>query len=403
MSQTRLVRTLALAAVLSLTVAGCAQNTEDDSAGPSGDGGASADSPGVPENVVLPAGDGSGECEDVAIAYIGTIAGQNAALGLNILNGVRLAVQEHNDANENCQVELLEYDTEGTPDRAPGVVTEAINNESVLGVVGLPFSGESAAVGDSFASAGLVALSPSATRPDLSTNGWDTFFRALGNDSVQGPAAASFISENLGAESVCIVQDDSAYGMGLAEEVASALGDAVTCNEEIRTQQVEFSAVIGSIEATEPDAIFFAGYYQEAAPFAQQLYDTGLEVDLVAPDGVRDNEFVINAGDAAEGVYFTCPCVPSGGFTDFTSAFEELAGAEPSTYSPEGYDAATILLTALDQGLSTREEVLDYVREYNGQGLTKNFQWDETGELTDTPVWSYRVEGGEIVQGEQIG
>ncbi|APU14181.1 MULTISPECIES: branched-chain amino acid ABC transporter substrate-binding protein [Actinoalloteichus] len=402
MAQTRLVRTLALAAVLSLTVAGCAQNT-DEPAASGEDNGTSADSPGVPENVVLPAGDGTGECEDAAIAYIGTIAGQNAALGLNILYGVRLAVQEHNEANENCQVELVEFDTEGTPDRAPGVVTEAINNESILGVVGLPFSGESAAVGQAFSDAGLATISPSATRPDLSTNGWGTFFRALGNDAVQGPAAASFISENLGAESVCIVQDDSAYGMGLAEEVAAGLGDAVVCNEQIRTQQVEFSAVIGSIEASEPDAIFFAGYYAEAAPFAQQLYDTGLEIDLVAPDGVRDNEFVANAGDAAEGVYFTCPCVPSEGFTDFSDAFEELSGSEPSTYSPEGYDAATILLTALDQGLDTREDVLQYVSEYSGQGLTKNFQWDETGELAETPVWSYRVEGGEIVQGEQIG
>jgi len=402
-----MVKAAALLAALPLLAVGCAQDPGSTPTTEPGDGEDSSattpasqeEPPPVPEDAVLPAGDGNAECADgTALAYIGTIAGGNAALGMNILHGARLAVKEHNEANPGCQVTLKEFDSQGTPDTAPGVVTQAINDDSILGIVGLPFSGESNAVGDAFNDAGLVTITPAATNPALSENGWRTFFRGLGNDSVQGPAAARFIEDTLGAESVCVVHDDSEYGLGLGEIVAEELGDKLVCQEEIKTNQREFSAVIGSLASNEPDAIFFSGYYNEAAPFTQQLRDQGVEADLVAPDGVRDMEYVNNAGGAAEGVYLTCPCLPSAGFTEFTEAYEAEAGQEPSTYSPEGYDVTTILLQGIDQGIDNRADLLEFVRGYEGQGLTKMFQWDDSGELSETPVWAYQVVDGEIVQ-----
>jgi branched-chain amino acid transport system substrate-binding protein len=149
----RLVRVLALTAALSLGVAGCAQNTDSNTENKSDNGQSGAPTikadpaPPPPAGAVLPAGDGKGKCGKVSIAYIGTIAGANAALGLNILNGVKLAIKEHNAANPGCQVTLKQFDSEGSPDKAPAVVTQAISDESILGVVGLAFSGESKAVG----------------------------------------------------------------------------------------------------------------------------------------------------------------------------------------------------------------------------------------------------------------
>jgi branched-chain amino acid transport system substrate-binding protein len=399
------VRVLALTAALSLGVAGCAQNTGKtgtDSNSDNGQAGAptiKADpAPPPPANAVLPAGDGKGKCGKASIAYIGTIAGANAALGLNILYGVQLAVNEHNAANPDCQVTLKKFDSEGSPDKAPAVVTQAISDESILGVVGLAFSGESKAVGKSFNDAGLVTVTPSATNPDLAKNGWKTFFRGLGNDAVQAPAVSAFIENELKAKKVCVVRDDSEYGIGLAELTTKALGDKVVCDEQVKTGQKEFSAVVGAVESAAPDALFYAGYYAEAAPFVQQLRDGGYEGAVVAPDGVRDDEFVKNAGDAAEGVYLSCPCLPSAGFTKFSQDYKKLSNREPSTYSPEGYDAATVLLSGIDRGLNTRAALLNWVKNYKGQGLTKQFQWNPTGELTQTPVWMYEVKGGKIVQ-----
>ncbi|MCP3802514.1 branched-chain amino acid ABC transporter substrate-binding protein [Allokutzneria sp. A3M-2-11 16] len=400
MSGTRLVRALATTAVVALAIAGCGGNSNDTTGG----GGTSgAAGPTKAANAADPRGDGKAQCSNASLAYIGTIAGDNAALGLAILNGARLAIKQHNAANPGCQVNLREFDSEGSPDKAPGVVAQAVNTPDILGVVGLPFSGESKAVGKTFADAGLVTISPSATNPGLSKNGWKTFFRALGNDAVQGPAAAKFITNDLKASKVCVIRDDSEYGSGLAAAVKEALGSKVICEDQVKSKQKEFAATVSKVEAAKPDAIFYSGYYTEAAPLADQLFNKGVTAKLVAPDGTKDDQFVKNSGDAAEGAYFTCPCVPADEFKEFTDEYKKLANMDPSTYSAEGYDAATILLKAIDGGKKDRASVLEFVRTYEGQGLTKKFKWDATGELTETPVWSYKVEGGKIVKNKPIG
>jgi branched-chain amino acid transport system substrate-binding protein len=350
-----------------------------------------------PADAELPAGDGQGQCSgNPSIAYVGTIAGANAGLGIAIKQAVQLAIEEHNQANAGCQVTYKEFDTAGSPQTALAPTVAAINDPSILGVVGLPFSGESEAVGPALTEAGLVAVTPSATRPDLTTKGWTHFFRGLGNDAVQGPAAAQFITGTLGAQSVCVIRDDSAYGQGLATELTNALGDAATCQEEIKTGQREFSAAIGTIQSANPSAVFFSGYYDEGAPFAQQLRDAGIEADLVVPDGVKDMIFVENAGEASDGVYMTCPCLPGDVFPEFTEAYKARWNVDPQTYSSEAYDVTTILLRGLDQGISDRAGLLEHVRNFQGQGLTKRFQWNAQGELNETPVWSYVVKDGQI-------
>jgi branched-chain amino acid transport system substrate-binding protein len=336
-------------------------------------------------------------------AYSGTIAGQAPQLGIAILNGVQVAINEHNKANPGCQVTLKKFDTGGTPDTAPGPVTQMINDKSILGNVGLAFSGESEAVGASLSTAGLVSITASATNPDLTKHGWKHFFRGLGNDAVQGPAVARFIEGDLKSSKVYVVQDDSAYGKGLAKTISGALGSKVTGTGDVKTGQKEFSAVVGQIVNEAPETVFYSGYYPEAAPFIQQLKDQGFEGNIVAPDGVRDQDFVTNAGDAAEGVYLSCPCLPSAGFADFTAAYKEVSGGkDPSTYSPEAYDAATILMSGIDKGINTRPKLLDYVKNYQGQGLTKPFKFQPDGEGENTPVWMYKVENGKIVHFKDI-
>jgi branched-chain amino acid transport system substrate-binding protein len=350
-----------------------------------------------PADAELPAGDGQGQCSgDPTIAYVGTIAGANAGLGIAIKQAVQLAIEEHNQANAGCQVSYKEFDTAGSPQTALAPTVAAINDPTILGIVGLPFSGESEAVGPALSEAGLVSVTPSATRPDLTTKGFTHFFRGLGNDAVQGPAAARFITGTLGAQSVCVIRDDSAYGQGLATELTNALGAAATCQEEVKTGQREFSAAIGTIQSGNPDAIFYAGYYDEGAPLAQQLRDAGIEADIVVPDGVKDPIFVQNAGEASDGVYMTCPCLPGDVFPEFTEAYKARWNVDPQTYSAEAYDATTILLRGLDQGIADRPALLEHVRNYQGQGLTKRFQWNAQGELNETPVWSYVVKDGQI-------
>jgi branched-chain amino acid transport system substrate-binding protein len=396
----RLAAAGALVAAVALVLSGCANQGGGEQQG----GGPQAGAPSQPTDAVMPAGNGQGRCAPgTSIGYAGTIAGQNAALGIAIVNAAQLAVDQHNAANPNCQVTLVRADTGGTPDTAVGPTTALINNPAVLGIVGLPFSGESRAVGPALNAAGIVNITPSATNPGLTQNGWTTFFRGLGNDAVQGPAIGRYIQQRLNAQNVCVIKDDSDYGIGLAAQVNQTLGPAASCQADVKTNQREFSAIIGQVQQAAPQAIFYSGYYQEAAPLIQQLRDAGVQTTFIGPDGVKDEQYVVNAAGSADGSLLSCPCVPQEGFTDFTNAYRQAFGVAPQTYSAESYDVTTILLQGLDQGIADRAGLLNHVRNYNGQGLTKRFQWSPTGELQNTPVWMYRVQGNQIVTDTQIG
>lgn len=400
MARRRLAAATALFAAAALVLAACANQ----GGGQNQQQAVQAAAPSLPPGVVLPAGNGQGRCAPgTAIAYLGTIAGAEPALGEPINNATTLAVDQHNKANPNCQVTLSKVDSGGTGSTSLGPTTAVITNQQVLGIVGLPFSGESKAVGAPLEQAGLVHITPSATATTLSTNGWKTFFRALGNDAVQGKADADFLRNQFHPQKVCVIHDDSEYGTGLAQQITQALGPAASCQDQVKTDQKEFGATVGKVTSENPQVVFYAGYYPEGAPLVQQLKDGGVQATFVAPDGVRAPEFVTNSGGRADGSYLSCPCVPQEGFTDFTNAYQQQFGKPPGTYSAEAYDSATILLSGIDKGINTRQGLLDYVRNYDGQGLTKRFKWQPNGELEQTPVWSYKVAGGQITRDKQIG
>ncbi|MGN6251301.1 MAG: branched-chain amino acid ABC transporter substrate-binding protein [Marmoricola sp.] len=357
----------------------------------------------VPAGAADPAGDGKAQCPaNLTLAYIGAETGPNAQLGINIYNGAQLAIDQHNKANPGCQVKFKKFDTEGDPNKATGPVTQATNEKDIVGVVGLPFSGESKATGNIFEQADLVHITPSATNPDLTKNGWSTFFRALGNDNVQGPAAAS-LAGKLGAKKVYIVQDDSDYGIGLSGTAQKALGGNLAGTDKVTTGQKDFSAVVSKIMNAKPDAVFYSGYYAEAAPFDQQLVSKGYKGTFIGPDGVKDDQFIKLAGSASSNAYFTCPCLPGELIPSFEKAYKAAFNAEPGTYSVEAYDAMTILLKGVDAGNTTRPALKKFVSGYDGQGLSKHFKWDSTGELANTVVYGYKVDNGKIVSVGTIG
>jgi branched-chain amino acid transport system substrate-binding protein len=404
--RSRRAAVLAGGVAVTLALAGCAANQGGGGQG-GGEQGNRPDIPAVtslpvPANAATPQGNGQAQCAPTTtITYAGALTGSNAQLGVNIVNGVQLAVNQHNQANPNCQVQLKKLDTEGTPDKAPGVVTQVVSDQNTVGVVGLPFSGESKATGAIFEQAGLVHLTPSATNPTLTQNGWTTFFRALGNDNVQGPAAAKFMAGKLGAKKVCVIQDDSDYGTGLAKATNDALaasGVDASCQDKVTTGQKDFAAVASKIVGAQPQVVFYSGYYAEGAPLDQQLSNRGFNGVFLGPDGVKDAEFIKLAGDASNNAFFTCPCTPGELVPQFADAYKGVSGgAAPGTYSLEGYDATTILLKAIDSGAKDRAAVQNYVKNYNGAGLSKEFKWGPTGELATTKVFGYKVDNGQIV------
>ena len=339
-----------------------------------------------------PAGDGKANCPPVTIAMAGALNGPDAALGINIKNGVQLAVDKHNAANPGCQVQLRTFDTEGDPQKATAIAPQIVDDQQIVGLVGPAFSGETKATGGVFDQAGLVAATASATNVTLSQNGWKTFFRGLGNDGAQGRAVANYMKNTLNYKKVCVVDDSTDYGVGLAKVVRDTLGPVAegSCNIAVKKGDKDFSAAVTQVKGANPDAVFYSGYYAEAAPFVQQLRDGGVSAAFVSADGTKDPEFVKQAGSASKDAILSCPCSPAP--AAFAEEYTKKFNQAPGTYSTEGYDLATILLKGIDSGAVTRPQLLEYVRSYNGPGVARQYQWDPTGELTNTLIWIYKVQ-----------
>ena len=185
----------------------------------------------------------------------GALTGPNAALGINIKNGVQLAIDKHNAANPGCQVQLIPHDTEGDPQKATQIAPQIINDAFTIGLVGPAFSGETNATGDVFNQAGLVATTASATNVTLSEKGWRTFFRGLANDGVQGPSVANYMKNTLGYDKVCVVDDSTDYGLGLAQAVRETLGPVADsgCNISVKKGDKDFSAAVTQIKGVNPE------------------------------------------------------------------------------------------------------------------------------------------------------
>lgn len=339
-----------------------------------------------------PAGDGKATCAPVKIAMAGALNGPDAALGINIKNGVQLALDKHNAANPGCQIELRTFDTEGDPQKATAIAPQIVDDESIIGLVGPAFSGETKATGGVFDQAGLVATTASATNVTLSEQGWKTFLRGLANDGVQGPSVANYMKNTLGDKKICVVDDSTDYGTGLAKAVRDTLGPVAdaACNISVKKGDKDFSAAVGQITGRTPDVVVFASYYTEGALLLQQLRDSGYTGLFAGPDGLKDPQFVKAAGQAAEGAVLSCPCGPPTGA--FAEAYTKKFGQAPGTYSLESYDLATILLAGIDSGAVTRPALLDFVRGYQGQGVARKYQWTANGELTSNLIWIYKVQ-----------
>ena len=375
---------VALIAVAGLALSACGTTDSDD-------GGSDASG-----------GDGGAAC-DLTLAFFGPQTGPAAGLGEPIINGAQLAIDQYNEEAE-CEVAYEQIDSQGSPDQAPSLATEAAGNEAIIGIVGPAFSGESAAAGPIFAEAGLPTVSPSATATTLSENGWDTFHRVLGNDATQGPAAAKYIQDTLAAKAVFVMDDASEYGAGLAGIVQEDLGDIVVDTDTIQVGQTDFSASVTKVRSSKADTVFFGGYYAEGALIVRQLRDSGFEGNFVVADGVKDPGFLEGAGKSAEGTIITCPCIPAEepSVADFAAAYDEAFGGAPGTYAAEAYDAANIFLDGIAEGIDNREDMLAFVNEYDEAGVTKQLSFDETGEPADVAVFAYKVEGGEIVSDQEI-
>ncbi|MCJ7734551.1 MAG: branched-chain amino acid ABC transporter substrate-binding protein [Anaerolineales bacterium] len=290
----------------------------------------------------------------IKIGYAGPMAGDYSAFGIDISNAGLLAVADAGEFN-GFSFELLIEDTQGSGEGGASVANLYVSNPDVVAIAGHTFSGSTAAAIPIYNEARLPMLSPSATMATLTDGPQDVFNRIPFTDDLQGQFAAEYLYNVLGVTKLAVMHDGDAYGKGVAEkvqEVFTSLGGEVVAVEAITPGETDYTASLTDIGASDPEAIYFGGYYPEAAVIAQGMPVAGMEgVVLFSDDGTYGEAFIELAGANAEGVYAaTGAPLDSPRKAEFDAYYEEVYGDPPgaiSTFTWHGYDVVDALIQAI--------------------------------------------------------
>lgn len=346
----------------------------------------------------------AGGSSSVKIAFQGPLSGDNAQLGINEVNAVQLAVDQANKNNTyGFQVTLLKSDDVGDPAKAPAAATTIQQDPAVMGVVGPSFSGPTKAVGASYDAANLVLVSPSATNPTLTSQGFKSFHRVVPPDSLEGKLAGDWLATK--AKNVFVIDDLSDYGKGAADAVEEELKakGVKTTRQGVDAKTTDYSVIAQTVKASGADAMFYGGYDAQAALLAKALKATSYPGVVMTGNGGKSSVFTKNAGDSGNKWYFSCGCLdatvaPSA--KAFTDAYQAAFSTPPSTYSPEAYDATNALLTAIksvkDKGNVTRQAVFGAVKSVDYKGITTQIKFEANGEVQQQVINLYQQKDGVI-------
>ena len=333
------------------------------------------------------------------IAYQGPLTGPEAALGINELNGVKFALKKFLDANKSANVDpvVYEVDDQGDPAVAAPIAPKVAAEECVVALVGPAYSGASKVSLPVYLSAGLPIITPSATNPTLPDFGKSIFHRAVLTDDYQGPAAARLITSKVKNAKVFLVNDASDYAVGLQKTVDITLAGRVVGKDVTPTGTTDFSATIAKIKKSKANAVFYSGYFSQAAVFVKQLRDSGSKIVFASGDGTLDNQFIKLARKAAEGALLTAPAIPFETASPKLAAEMVKAGWTPGVYTTESYDAANFFLEAIKAGNSDRASINKYVSTKSSKGLSKTLKFDAQGEVSGADVNGFIVKNGKLV------
>ena len=282
-------------------------------------------------------GEASADVLTVIIGHVAPLTGNIAHLGKDNENGAQLAVDDLNAealkiGGKTLRIQLLGEDDQADPKTAT-LVAQKLVDARVAGVVGHLNSGTTIPASQIYANAGIPQVSPSATNPTYTQQGFATAFRVMANDIQQGSVLGRYAVKGLGAQRIAIIDDRTAYGQGLADEVekgAKAAGGEIVAREFTRNDATDFRAILTSIKGRNPDVVFYGGMDAQAGPMAKQMRQLGMDAKFMAGDGGCSPEFIKLAGEAAEGTYCSQTGLPLEKMPkgmDFAKRYEQIGRA----------------------------------------------------------------------------
>ncbi|WP_423191515.1 branched-chain amino acid ABC transporter substrate-binding protein [Burkholderia contaminans] len=340
----------------------------------------------------------------VKLGHVAPLTGGIAHLGKDNENGARLAIEEINAkglmiGGQKIMLQLDPQDDAGDPRQATQVAQKLVDDK-VVAVIGHLNSGTTIPASKIYSDAGIVQISPSATNPAYTQQGFRTAFRVVATDAQQGPALASYAKAH-GIKSIAVVDDSTAYGQGLANEFekkAKALGLNVVSHDATNDKAVDFRAILTKIKGENPDAIMYGGMDATGGPFAKQAKQLGLRAKLFAGDGVCTEKLADLAGTATDNVV----CSEAGaslekmpGGAAFKAKYEKRFGQPIQIYAPFTYDTVYILVDAMKRANSTEPaKILAEMPRTHYSGVIGTTSFDSKGDLQHGVISLYEYKGG---------
>lgn len=366
--------------------------------------------------LLLSACGGNGSAEPSggdAIVYVAMpVSGFQANGGQTVLGGVRLATEEINRSGGLLGYRLVVRSLDDESDSEVAVanveeVRQALNRgERVVGIIGHLNSGQTSATLPLYEEMGVLLITPTASEQSLTQRGYTRFFRVNANDGVQAAVDARFLVEQMNAQNVAVIHNDTEYGRGLAASLVEnlqRLGASEALRVEVAEGQSDYTDLLPQLQNATADALFYAGYEIEAPYLRASLVDAGIDLPMLASDGAFLAATIDEAAGTAEGMYVSAfaPSPQNAADARWIEAYQAVEYRDPDTYSINGYVAMQVLAAAARQANSLQgDDIAQTMRENEIETLLGPLRFDANGDLIDPQIWIYRVEGNEFLQVE---
>jgi branched-chain amino acid transport system substrate-binding protein len=342
---------------------------------------------------------------EVRIGHVAPLTGGIAHLGKDNENGARLAIDEANEAKieiggQPVKFALVAEDDQADP-KVGATVAQKLVDARVVGVVGHLNSGTSIPASPIYNQAGIPVISGSATNPKLTEQGFKQQFRVVARDDQQGPAIASYLAGERKPKLVAVIDDATAYGEGIANEVEKTLkaqNIKVLPREKGTDKTTDWKAVLTRLRGRNPDAIFYGGMDATGGPLLKQGRELGIKAVFTFGDGACTDKMKELAGDAAEGLLCSQAGIPpQAASKKFLDAYKKKFNQDPILYAPFTYDATNLLIEAMKKANSTDPKAyLAELQKMSFTGSTGSITFDDKGDRKDAEVTIFTMKGGKI-------
>jgi branched-chain amino acid transport system substrate-binding protein len=369
----------------------------------------------VAATAVLFAGATSAQELVVKIGHVAPTSGAIAHLGKDNENGARMAIDELNAkglmiGGKKAKFELLAEDDAGDPKQGTAAAQKLVDSK-VNGVVGHLNSGTSIPASKIYSDAGIPQISPSATNPKFTRQGFKTTFRVVADDVHLGGTLGKYAVTELKGKSIAVIDDRTAYGQGVADEFekgVKAAGGTTVGREFTNDKATDFTAILTSLKGKNPDIVFFGGMDAVGGPMLRQMKQLGITAKFMGGDGICSGELPkLAAGTMGDGQVV---CAEAGGvegeqkkaMDDFKVAFKKKFNADVQIYAPYVYDAVMVMADSMAKaGSAEPAKYLPELAKVDGyKGVTGTISFDQKGDIKNGALTLFTYKGGNR---EQIG